>query len=96
MNRILIGICVAAALVAMLLIYGAIRSLIRLITAGEIAVLPVKAQQTVTLAEAGDIELAIRGQQFRTGFGGVGFDLQDARTGGPVSGTPVIMRSNST
>jgi hypothetical protein len=95
MNSALLGLCVGAAVAALLLIYAAIRSLLRLTATGEIATLPVRPLQSVALA-AGEVELALRGRQFSTGFGGVSFELRDARTRHPVSSRALFVRSKTT
>jgi len=83
-----IGVPVAAGLLA-----WAIRSLVALYGAGELAVLPVRAEQKVFLSEEGEVVLAIRARQGSRGFGGVTFALRSAGTPVAVDGRPIVWRS---
>lgn len=93
-NVLLVG-CIVAALVAAGLLVSGIRALLRVSSANDLAVLPARAAQTVSL-EPGLVVLALRGAQFRTGFGGATFALKDAATGREIAGETVLVRSKRT
>ncbi len=92
-SNVLLFSCIVAALVAAGLMVQGIRALLRVSAANALAVLPAQSHQTVSLAEAGPVVLAVSGSQFRTGFGGATFALKDAATGREVASETVVVRT---
>ena len=90
-----IELALLAGAVSGWLLLLAVRALMRQLSAREIAVLPVVASQVVRLDAGGAVVLALRGRQFRTGFGQASFDLRDAQRGESVPARPLIVRSRS-
>lgn len=90
----LLALGAACGLVAAMSLHNAIRGLIRLNAAREIAVLPVLAEQPVFLSAAGDVLVEVRTKLLATRFAGVSFALRYA--GGAVEGRPVLMRARRT
>ncbi len=88
-----LSLCAAGAVIAVALLGWGIRSLVGLNARGEVAVLPVLAEQAVFLTEPGDVLLALRTQQARTGFGGVSFAMRSAGGTVAVQGRPILMRA---
>lgn len=91
----MIAFALLAAGVAGWLLLGAVRGLLSQVSGREIAVLPVLAAQSVRLDTSAPVVLALRGRQFRTGFGQASFDLRDAQRGESVPARPLIVRSRS-
>ena len=84
----------AAALAAWLLL-AAVRGLLKHPAGREVAVLPVVASQQVRLDNAEPVVLALRGRQFRTGFGQASFGLRDMGRGEAVAARTLVVRSRS-
>lgn len=90
-----IALALLAGAVSVWLLLLAVRALMRQLSAREIAVLPVVASQVVRLDAGGAVVLALRGRQFRTGFGQASFELREAARGEAVPAQTLLMRSRS-
>jgi len=89
------ALCAIVVPVAAVLLAGGIRSLVRVSWGGEIAALPVVAEQKVFLDQAGEIDVAIRTMAGRRGYGGIAFALRSAGTAEAAPGRALVLRSRA-